>query len=92
MLSLIAAMMFPPVTVIEPVAEPQLAYEFAFATEAGESREAMQDRLRGEAMDYCRSATRAAGVPGEARACARTLVAEVTDRADDDAYATFAQN
>ena len=90
MLSLIAAVLFPPVTVIETAPEPQVAYEFAFAPEAGESRAASTERLREEAMDYCRDATRAAGVPGEASACARVLVADVTGRLDDAAYATLA--
>ena len=92
MIALFAAMLFPPVDVIDqPVAEP-VAYEFAFAAEAGESRAAMQDRLRAEAMDYCRDAARAAGVPGEARNCARQVTAQVTARMDDAAYATFASN
>ena len=90
MLSLIAAILFPPVTVIETAPEPRVAYEFAFAAHAGEDRDAMTERLRAEAADYCRDATRAAGVPGEANACARTLTAAVTERMDDAAYATLA--
>ena len=92
MLTLIAALLFPPVDVIEqPAAEP-VAYEFAFAAAPGESRADMQDRLRTEAMDYCRDALREAGVRGEASACARQVTAQVTERMDDAAYAVFAAN
>ena len=91
MLAIIAAMLYPPVTVIETEPAPQVAYEFAFAAEAGETREETTERLQEEALGYCRAATRAAGVPGEARACARQLVAQVTAEMDDDAYATFAR-
>ena len=92
MLSLVAAILFPPVTVIDTAPEPEVAYEFAFAAQAGESREAMTERLYAEALDYCREATRDAGVPGAARDCARQLSADVTAQMDDRAYATFAQN
>ena len=92
MLSLFAAMLFPPVDLIEQPAPEPVAYEFAFAARAGESRDAMQERLRTEAADYCREAARAANVRGEARSCARQVVADVTERMDQAAYATFASN
>lgn len=90
MLALIATMLYPPVTVIEADPAPQVAYEFAFAAEAGETPEEMTERLQEEALDYCRAATRAAGVPGEASACARQVVAQVTEEMDDEAYVTLA--
>lgn len=92
MLTLIATMLFPPVDVIEqPVAQP-VAYEFAFSPEAGETSDETNIRLREEAMDYCRAATRAAGVRSEASNCARLVVAQVTARMGDATYATFASN
>ena len=90
MFALAALLLYPPVTVIEAEPAPQVAYEFAFAAEASESRAETTERLQQEALSYCRAATRAAGVPGEARACARQLVAQVTEEIEDDAYATFA--
>ena len=92
MLTLLAALVLPPFVMAEPAVEAPVAYEFAFAAEAGESRGEMQDRLQEEATRYCRDVMRAAGVEGEAGACARQIVAQVTVALDDAAYATFASN
>ena len=92
MLSLFAAMLFPPVTVIDQAPAEPVAYEFAFAAQAGESRADMQDRLREEATDYCRDALRAADVRGQTAACARQVAEQVTEQMDEAAYAVFAAN
>lgn len=90
MIALLTALMLPPFVVAEAAPNTPVPYEFAFAAEAGESRAEVQERLREEAMDYCRVVARDAGVPGEAASCARKVVEQVTAQLDDAAYATFA--
>ena len=62
----------------------EIAYEFRFAYDPSEvGTDALRDRLRAEAGDYCDDATREADLGDYAGQCTRVVVGAVDERLDD---------